>query len=757
MTVVAFRSTMASLRTARDEYYAEYRFAHVFAAVKRAPEAVADRIALIPGVAQVQTRVTLPVTLRVSGVRQLATGHIVSIPSERVTMPNDLRITLGRYVDPDRDDEVLVSELFARENALMPGDSLGAVVNGRWQTLRVAGIATSPEFIYEVGGGGLFVDNRLFAVLWMRREAVAAAGDFEGAFNNVALLLGGGASEAQVIVALDGLLDRYGGSGAIGRTDQLSNRVVSDEIAQLETISQLFPVFFLATAAFLLNVVLSRLISTQRDEIGALKAVGYDDRTVGAHYLAFALVAVALGAVFGVLGGDWLGRAYTGLYDDFFRFPSLEHRTRWSAALLGVAVSGGAGLLGALGAVRRAVRIPPADALRPPSPGRFRPLLLERAGLAAPPSVALRMILRNLERRPLRTAASTIGIAFACGLLVTGLFPLDSWSRILDLQFRRVQRDDLTVVFNSARPARAREELARFEGVRRVELLRTAPARIHRGHRARLTAVTGLDADAKLRRLVDTRGRVYPRPATGVVLSSTLAAILDARAGDSVEVEFLEQGGVWRRVPISGVVDELMGIGAYMDRRALNRLLGEADVATEAHLRVDRDAEEALSHALGELREVAGVASRASLLEYFDRTSRENVRISVSVIVFAAMIIAIGVVYNGVRITLSERGRELATLRVLGFTRGEAARMFLGEQGLLTAVGIPLGFLVGMGFSALLAVSFANERFRIPSVVDLSTYVFAAAVVIVTTLGVAIIGKRHVNRLDLIGTLKTGD
>jgi putative ABC transport system permease protein len=292
---VAMRGTYESLLLAQADYYRAYRFADVFAQLKRAPENLATRIAEIPGVAQVRTRVAMQVTLDVPGLEEPATGRLVSIPEKARPMLNDLFLASGRYVEPRRDDEVIVSEAFAVANGLKIGDSIGAIINGRWKQLRIVGAALAPEYIYEVGGGMIFPDNRRFGVLWMGEKALATAFNMDGAFNDIALSLTAGASQGDVIERLDRLLEPYGGLGAYSREDQLSHRFISDEISQNRVSSTYIPAIFLSVAAFLLHIVLSRLVSMQRTEIGLLKAFGYGNLTVGLHYLKFATVTVLCG------------------------------------------------------------------------------------------------------------------------------------------------------------------------------------------------------------------------------------------------------------------------------------------------------------------------------------------------------------------------------------------------------------------------------------------------------------------------------
>ncbi|HEU4994583.1 MAG TPA: ABC transporter permease [Gemmatimonadaceae bacterium] len=756
MAVIGMRSTHDSLQSALDDYYARYRFGDVFATLTRAPEPMTSRIRNIDGVAAVQTRVTAQATLSVPGLDGAATGQLVSVPSTRQPTLNDLHLFRGRWVAADRDDEVIVSVRFAEANHLAPGDTLAAVVNGRWQSLRVVGIASSPDFAYEIATSGFLVDNRRYGILWMRREALAAATDMVGGFNALALRLSRGANVAQVIVAVDNMLARYGGLGAISRRDQPSHQVLADELQQLRSMAALFPAFFLGIGAFILNVVLSRLIATQRGEIGTLKAFGYTNRAVGLHYLGFASAAIVLGAALGVGGGIWLGHTFTGLYDQYFGFPNLVHHTRWSTAVLGIAVSGGAALAGALWAVRSAAILPPAQAMRPASPARYRRTLVERLGLGSVASVGTRMVARTLERRPVRTGLSILGVALACGILIAGLFPYDAVGRMMDVQFQRARREDLAVAFRTRHAGRVRHELAALPGVTHVELSRTTPVRLRRAHVTRSVAIEGIDGDAQLRSLVDTYGRAYRLPREGIVIGKALAQALDARTGDHVTVELLERR-ITRTVVVTGVLDEAFGLAAYTDRRVLNRLLDESDVATAAAVSVERGSEGMVARMLRARPGVSGISSRAALIAYVQRSFADSIRISGGIVVFAAIVIAVGVIYNGARVALSERGRELASLRVLGFTRREVSVFFLGEQGAITAAGLPLGAGVGLVFAALLAKAFDSERHRFPVIVEPSTYLFAIGVVVLTAVAVAFLVRRRLDRLDLIATLKTGE
>jgi putative ABC transport system permease protein len=316
--------TLGTLRKTQEAYYERYRFADVFAHLKRAPNSLAERIAELPGVARVQTRVVVNVTLDVEGMAEPAVGRLVSVPDRQAPGLNGLYLRSGRYVEPGRDGEVLVSEGFATAHCLRPGDRVLAVINGRRQQLRIVGVALSPEYVYQIREGDVLPDDRRYGVFWMGDTELASAFDMRGAFNDVALTLGPGASEPEVLRRLDRLTEAYGGLGAFGRADQPSHKFVSNEINKLRGMAMVVPAIFLSVAAFLLNVVLSRLIGTQREQIAALKAFGYTRWEVALHYLKLVLLIVTAGGRPG-RGGGGAARAGAGrVVHAFLPLPRLR-------------------------------------------------------------------------------------------------------------------------------------------------------------------------------------------------------------------------------------------------------------------------------------------------------------------------------------------------------------------------------------------------------------------------------------------------
>jgi putative ABC transport system permease protein len=748
-------STFESLDHTHRTYYDRYRFADVFASLKRAPLATVSRIESLPGVARVEPRVVVQATLDVEGMTEPAVGLLLSIPEHRQAILNDVYLVKGRYIQVGRPDEVLVIEAFALAHGLEPGDRVGAIINGRRRELEIVGVALSPEFVYTIPPGDLLPDDRRFGVFWMGRRALASAFDMEGGFNDVSLALGPGASSEQVIADVDRVLRRYGGLGAIPRRLQVSAWFVENEMREMQTMGSILPVVFLAVAAFLLNVVLSRIISVQRTQIAALKAVGYSNGAVALHYTKLGLVIALAGGLLGVAVGAWLGHGLTGLYSQWFRFPIFQYFLSPRIVVAALGVSLGAATLGAFGAVRRAVRLPPAEAMRPEPPASFSRSWLERIGLARLLSEPARMILRNLGRRPVRTLLSATGIAFAIALLVFGFFFVDAIDLLMKVQFEEAMLHDVTTTFVEPTSSAARHEVERMPGVLYTEPFRTVPARLRYGSRSRQTAIMGLPAAPRLNRVIGQTAGVVELPPAGLVLSTTLGRALGVEVGDRMTVEVLEGTRPVRTIPVSLLVDEVMGTSAYMEIGALRGLMREGNVLSGAFLKVDPAEIERLHARLKATPRVAGVSLTTAAYQSFQETIGETLGLMIGINLIFAAVIACGVVYNSARISLSERERDLASLRVLGFTRAEISFILLGELAVVTLLAIPLGLLLGYGFCLGIIEAMASELLRIPMVVEPVSYAWSAlAVAAVSALsGLAV--RRRLDRLDLVAVLKS--
>jgi putative ABC transport system permease protein len=748
-------TTIRSLQMTMDTYYERYYFADAFSHVKRAPLTLAPRMAEIPGVARVQTRIVAEVTLDVPGLKEPASGRLISLPDRGDPVLNRLYLRSGRMVEPGRAGEVVVSESFALAHQFQPGDSVQAILNGKKRPLTIVGVVLSPEYVFQIRPGDLLPDEKRFGVFWMTYTELAAAFDMKGAFNDVSLALMPGASEEEVLLRLNRLTAPYGGDGAYGRSEQVSHHYLSDEVKQLKATGMIGPIIFLSVAAFLLNVVLSRLISTQREQIAALKAFGYSHWEVGLHYMKLVLFVVTVGTGLGTAVGAWLGKGLTEMYAKFYKFPVFLYEFDAGIVSLALLVASAAAVLGTLAAVRKAVKLPPAEAMRPEPPASFKPTLVERLGLQRFLSQPARMVLRNLERKPVQSLLSIFGISLAAAILVLGAFSEDSIFYLMEFQFEINQRQQVTVTFVEPTTTSVVHELDHMPGVRYTEPFRSVPVRLRNGQRHKRLGIFGLPPERHLNLVLDAHGKPAVLPPRGVVLSGKLAELLGLRVQDEVTVEVLEGQRVVRQVPVVGLIDDFAGTNAYMELDALNRMVGAGPCYSGAYLAVDGAETDRLYRQLKQTPRVAGVAVQSAAIQSFQDTVAENLLQMRTFNVIFAVIIACGVVYNTARISLSERSRELATLRVMGFTRGEISSILLGELGVLTVVAVGLGLVLGYGFAWLAARALATELFRIPLVIHPSTYAFAASVVLAAAVLSGLIVRRRLDHLDLVAVLKS--
>ncbi|NTU53838.1 MAG: ABC transporter permease [Chlorobiaceae bacterium] len=752
---ISMSNVKYSLERSRSDYYSRYRFADLFVQLKRAPESALETIRRVPGVATATTRIVTRVTIDVPGLEEPATAQLVSLSDRGEPGLNGVFIVAGRKPDSSRPEEVVVSRPFMKANHLNLGDHIGAVINGRWKRLVIVGTGLSPEYIYEVQPGAFFPDNRRFGVFWISRKALESALDMSGAFNDLSLTLLHGASEKEVIRRLDRMLDRYGSFGAYGRGEQLSDRFIADEIRVLGMEITVLPTIFLVVAVFLLNIVLQRLVSTQREQIAVLKAMGYDDEDIGLHVLGFALLPTVAGVMVGSALGAWLGSSLLQLYGDVYNFERLVYVFRMENAVAAILLSLAAAVGGALMAARRAVNLPPAEALRPESPRLCRPGILDHPRLAGRFPVPLRIILRNIERHPFKSMLSVTMIAFSIAILVAGRYSFDSVERMIDVEFGMRHREDVTVIFNDNMPSSIVFSFASMKGVLEAEYYREEPVRLVSGYRSRRQTIKGLQKTDGLQRIIDSDGVIRKLPEHGLLLTTTLADLLGVRPGEIIRVEFLQGARRVADVPVVATIDEIIGLSACMRLEELNRIAGDGGVLNAAVLKIDDREQVELYERFKHTPGIAGIMMLQALRESFDEMIAKSMNTSTFILTSFASILAFAMIYNGARITLSERARELSSLRVLGMTNLEIAVILLGEQALFCLAAIPVGFLIGIGLSVLLAYALSSELYRMPVVFTPDNFLFALAVMVTVAILSGVMVGRRVVRLDLIAVLKT--
>lgn len=756
-TVVMSLGVHRSLTETRDAYYARNHFADVFAGMTRAPRSVVARIAAIPGVRRaegsIQQYATLDFPDRPAPVRAL----LNSVDETGGSQLNALTLRQGRLPRLGYPGEVVADEAFVKANALTIGSRIDALIYGRKQGLRIVGIGLAPNYIYALAPGDIIPDDRRFGVFWIGRKALEAATDRTEAINTLSLTLERGASEADVIRAVDSVLAPYGGTGAYGRKDHLSHAFLDNELMQLDAMTRVIPPVFLLVAVFLVYIVLGRMIRTERTQIGLLKAFGYSDWAIGAHYLRFALAIALLGGLLGAAAGIWMGSEMTALYAQYYRFPFLYYRISPPVILAAMGLSVAAAALGAIGGTRSAVALNPAVAMAPPPPPVYRSGLVERLGQAAGFTAIGHMIVRHIARWPGRSVITVLGVALSGGLLFATTQFVDSSRTMLDSFFFRAQGQDLTVTFTEPRNRDVLFALAQLPGVLRMEPTRGVAVKIAHGNRTERAAIESALPDSQLSIRIDRDGSAIALPVTGLMLSRQLADKLAVRPGDRVQVEMLGGRRTALTLPVASVIDEFIGERAYAAAGTLESIARDAAPVGAALVRIDPAARDSVLIHLKDMPQVLGVTEKTAALEKFEQMIDDNMLTMILFYIGFASAIAVGVVYNSARILFSERAHELATLRVLGYFRSEVGLVLIGELALLVIASVPFGCLIGYGMAQLMTAMFSSDLFRLPFDPSRASYGWSVVVVLLAAMGTATVVARRVQRLDMVRVLKARD
>ena len=750
-------SNYQALIGAMEAHYRNERFADIFVGMTRAPLSIVDRLREINGIGIVEPRVAEPVRVIREDTNLPISGRVISLPAAGQPLLNRLHLLQGRWPDPLHPEEVIINAAYAEARSVRSGETMEVVLNGRLQGFRVVGTALSPEFIFATRAAVPLPDDRNFVVVWASEDAVASAFDMKGAFNDALMTLAPGAGPQHVLEEVDRLLAPYGGTGAYGRSDQPSHRFLKDELAEQETLSIVMPSVFFGIAAFLLNVVIGRMVEAQRGQIASLKALGFANRTIAFHYFKLVTAIALLGSAIGLVVGRWFAIGVVGSYGAFFRFPSLEAQLEPWLLVAATLVSVGAANLAAASAVYRIAMLAPAEAMRPETPPALHTFSwLQTIGSQRIPLQYV-IAARTILGRPVRTLLTTVGIALAIPLILFGLYWFDAIDYMIDVSFGRIERGDAFVTFTEPVSADALYELRAIPGVLEAEVQRVVPITLRAGHRAYRTSATGLDSASELKVLRDSTLRPIAVPSDGIMLSRTIARQLDLEVGDNVTIEVLEGSRAVREVTVRRISDDILGASVTMERTALNRLMREGSVANVATFRIDPGQSGLLWSRIRSMPKIEGSSVKALWFALFNETIGGMVVIGALVLSGFGMLIAIGVVYNSARIALQERAWELASLRIIGLTRREVSAVIISELVVELIVAIPAGLLIGWYLIELIASARASESFQIPAVIDRSSYAIAALLVIGAAIASFITIRRRIDRLDLVAVLKTRD
>lgn len=753
--LVATWSAYHSLRAARDSYYREYSFADIFAECKLFSIYTLSKIRAIPGVQFAEARISVEGLVNVAERNEPAVGRFLSLPSSGQPQLNRLHLRKGRLPVDRHEVEVVVHEGFSEAHHLNPGDKLLITIGGQQEEVRVVGIALSPEFVYALSPAAPLPDDLHFGVFWMTESRLQNMAKLGASYNSVLIKLGKAASKPAVIAALDQILKPFGSLGAYARDRQSSNRLVEDEIAEQKVSAFFIPAVFLGIATFLVNIIASRLIALHRSQIAALKSLGYTRWEVSLHYLELVLAMTLMGTIPGLLLGAVLGSWMSKTYESYFRFPELDFSISTSAAFIGFLAGMMPGPLGAWSSIRAAFNLAPAEAMRPLAPQIFRASFFEKSNLQGRLPIRQRMILRNILAKPFRLFLLIFSLSAALGIVITASSWGDMIEYLLQSQFNRLQREDLSISLNRPQSRNALQEIAAIPGVVAAEGFRVVPIRITFMNHQREITLTGWPKNAAMRQLLDSSLHMIPLPDRGLLLSRFFAKDWGVRPGDTVQVTPLEGQQKSLLVPVVGFTDELIGINASMKIEFLSNLLGEEASYNLITLKVDPHKKEEVYVRLRSYPEVISVNLKQALYEGFRSTFGQVIRTSTLVLMVAALLIAIGIIYNSVRVSFSERSWELASMRILGFEQSAVSAVLLAEIGVQVGLSLGPGCLLGWSLTHLSMRLIHTEAFGFPVIIQWSTYASGLFTIIMAFLGSAWIAKRMIARIQPVEALKS--
>ncbi len=750
---IMMNGSLFSLRDTLNAYYSRYYMADVWAPVRRAPNTHIDRILEIPGVKKAAGRISAAALLDMDGSSEPVRAKIVSLPDIGQPTINAVHLKEGALPTADS-EEVLVSNDFMVAHDLKVGTYISTTLYGVKRRLKVSGIALAPEFIYSIAPGEMIPNPARYAIMWMGYDTLAHAYDMDGAFNEAVLILDPSAQREEVLRRVDLLLDPYGAAGAYERENHMSDKFLANEFTKLSTLGGILPPIFLGVAAFLLNMIITRIVEQEREQIGLMKAFGYRSGDIVAHYLRLAAVIVALGVGAGWYFGAQMGGGMANIYKGFFQFPSLTFSPPWALYLQGALFALVAGALGVFLAVRKTMELQPAVAMSPPAPTDYSGL--GRIGAKAKwMDQGLRLMIRHIARWPARSLLTSFGIALGMAIMIGAQGGRDAVDRMMETQFDFISRQDLTVSFTEAQDRAILHEVASLDGVIKVEPFLVMPATISFDHFKRHQGVTGVIFDADLNILLNTEGQIINPAPQGLTISGSLAKALSAGPGDMLQIQFKTGERKQLQLPVTRVVSTYMGTPAYMEMAALSAALQDGDRVSGVYLKVDENQLQTIYHQLKSMPRVAAVDAKKTSMAAMQKSMDEVMGTMTVFNTAFASLIAIGVVFSSARISFYERQREMASLRVLGFTVAEVNAILLGELAVLTFIALPIGGFLGYQLAAFMAASLSSELFSVPVTVSNGTVGYAVTVILIASLVSAAVIARQVSKLDMVVALKT--
>ena len=765
--LVSMGTAYSNLTEAKRRYYRQCRMADFSIDLKKVPLADLEPVGRLPGVATIRPRIQFFATVDIEAAAGAAdassleplNGLVLSLPDRREPILNDVVLKRGSYFTDRRANEVIVNEAFALAHGLAPGDWIRLVLNNRRQELFIVGTAISSEFVYLLGPGTIVPDPEHFSVFYLKTSYAEDVFDFDGAANQLLGQLSPGKKDSaeEVLARTEQMLSSYGVFNTTPLADQASNKYLSQEIEGLRIFAFFMPCIFLTVAAMVLNVLLTRLAEQQRTVVGTLKALGYSDGQVFAHFLKFGLSVGLTGALLGCGIGYVLAELLTWVYTYLFEFPDLRNRFNPNLHATALLISLACAVLGSLRGTRAVLRLQPAEAMRPKPPRQGKAIFLERfSALWRRLSSGWRMVFRGVVRNRMRSAAGIFAAAMGASVLVTGFMMVDATTFLVDFQFKWVMKSDMEVTFKDEKCEDVLAEARRLPGVDRAEPILNLACTFTNGQFRHKGGITGLAPGATLTVPHDRAARPIRIPSAGLAMSRKLAEILHLERGDTVTIRPIKGLRQEHSVLVAEIADSYMGTAVYADIHYLSRLVSEELAISGLQLATSHDQKQVreLYRELKEMPSLQGVMNRADMVESLEKTMILNMLVFIGCLVLFAGIVLFGSILNASLVSLAERQREVATLRVLGYGPWQIGSLLFRESMIVTLLGTILGMPIGYLLSVGMAMAYDSELFRFPVILSPGTLVLTLAMAVLFGTLAHLFVQRSIHRMDWLEALQ---
>ncbi len=750
----SLNSVFKNLSNSSDSYYKQYRLADIWVDLYNAPTSIEKKVESLPNVKMVTGRIVKDASISIS--EENATLRFITLPDVKKDIVNDIVIKSGRYFSEDDSNQCLLDEDFLKANNLELGGYIYPIINGNEVKLKIVGAAKSPEFVYTLKDSSqMMADNKKFGIIYIKQSFGEAIFDSKGSINSISIQVSNNNDIESTKDDIKKALKNYGIKSVIDRDEQTSCSMISEEIKQLKSMGGTFPVIFFMVASVIIYIMMGRMVENQRVQIGVLKALGFTNVQVLTYYMSYSTIIAVIGSLIGSILGTYMGLGLTRLYNQYFNLPLGEIKIYGEFVVPAFILTLIFCLFAGYNSCKIIFKIMPSEAMREKSPQGGKKTLVERIDFIWRNITNLeKIIVRNLFSYKRRALLTSLGIIFSSAILLVALGMNDSINFMINQQYGSIQNYDIKVKFSNLISVNELNSIKNIAHVKELEPVLETGVEISNGWKSKNVGFTALIKDPQMYKVEDKNGNNISLPSNGILISEKLANILGVKANDSVDIKFFFPGKEKEEVVIKGIVVQYIGLSTYTSMENLNSMLGEGMIASSAVLKLDNsEFENEVKNQLKDMPGVTSVESKSDSLNALLKNMGAT-KSSMGAMIMLAAILLIAVLYNIATINIFERQRELATLKVLGFTNNEIKKLIFNENYIISIFGMIIGLPFGKWLGGLMMATSSTDSYTIPYVVKIKSYIIAIILTFMFTVITNFILMNKIKAIDMLEVLK---